>query len=143
MKTITTIRNCPPVFRLICPLKWGELTVTDEPNVRHCGQCDRSVYFCDNDDDTIRHATAGHCIAREMPDDSEIRKVYVGQSVGLPPETPRQTEARRLKNHEDAVNDAIENAPHSSRSCPRCHYPARNWRKVCRVCRFEFGRVMD
>ncbi len=141
MRTTTTIRNCLPVFRLVCPQRWEDLTPTNEPGVRHCVQCDQRVYRCATDAETIAHARAGHCIAREMPDASEMRAVYVGRPVGVPPETPPQAEARRRTLRERGVDDAIRNARISSRSCPLCDYPAPDWRVSCRVCGFEFGRV--
>ena len=118
-------RNCLPVFRFVCPRRWEGLTPTDEPTVRHCGQCDRQVYFCSTDAETIAHARVGNCIAREMPDAAELPRVYVGQPVGLPPVTPQQEEARRFMLRERGVDDAIKNARRSSRYCPRCGYPAQ------------------
>lgn len=142
VRTARTIRNCLPVFRVVCPQRWESLAPTDELGVRHCGQCDQQVHFCTTDAETVAHAQAGHCIAREMPDSSEMRAVYVGQPVGLPPETPQQAEARRLMLRERGVDDAIKNARSSSRCCPQCQYPAPDWRVSCRVCGFEFGRVL-
>jgi hypothetical protein len=99
------------------------------------------VYLCSSDEETVGHAQAGHCIAREMPDSSELPHVYVGQPVGLPPATPQQEEANRLMLRERGVDDAIKNARSSTRSCPRCQYPAPDWRATCRVCGFEMGRA--
>jgi len=141
VRTTRTIRNCLPVFGLVCPQRWESLAPTDEPGVRHCGQCDKEVYFCTTDAETVSHAQAGHCIAREMPDLSEMRAVYVGQPVGVPPETSQQAEARKLMLRERGVDDAIKNAS-CSRCCPECQYPAPDWRVSCRVCSFEFGRVL-
>jgi len=129
------------VFGLVCPQRWESLAPTDEPGVRHCGQCDKEVYFCTTDAETVSHAQAGHCIAREMPDLSEMRAVYVGQPVGVPPETSQQAEARKLMLRERGVDDAIKNAS-CSRCCPECQYPAPDWRVSCRVCSFEFGHVL-
>ena len=142
MQTTRTIRNCLPVFRLVCPQRWEGLTPTDQPAVRHCGHCDRQAYLCSTDADTIAHAHAGHCIAREMPDASELPHVYVGQPVGQPQITPQQEEARRAMLRERGVDDAIKNAQRSSRCCPRCRFPAPDWRVACRVCGFEIGRAV-
>jgi hypothetical protein len=140
--TTRTIRNCPTVFRLVCPQRWEALTPTEEPGVRHCGRCDQRVYICSSDEEAVTHARAGHCIAREMPDASELPRVYVGQPVGLPPVTSQQEEARRVMLRERGVDDAIKNARRSSRCCPRCKYPAPDWRVECRVCGFEMGRAV-
>lgn len=141
MRTTKTVRNCLPVFRMVCPQQWDALTPTGEPGVRHCGGCDRRVYLCETDAETQAHARAGHCIARELPDASEVRAVYLGLARELPPETPEQAEAGRRRLRERGIDDAIKNAGRSSRSCPECQYPAPDWRVSCRVCGFEFGRV--
>ena len=146
MRTSRTIRNCLPVFRVVCPLQWEALAPTDDPCVRHCGQCDRRVYYCTTDAETVAHAEAGHCIAREVPDASEVPAVYIGEPNGRPsrspPWTPQQSEAARLRVRERGIDDAIRNAPISTRCCPSCQYPAPDWRVSCRVCGFEFGRVV-
>lgn len=38
--------NCE--FEYECPLDWFNLDTTDDPNVRHCGECKKSVTFCEN-----------------------------------------------------------------------------------------------
>lgn len=139
---MTTIRNCLPMLRLVCPQRWEALAPTEEAQVRHCDQCDRRVHLCSTDEETIAHARAGHCIAREMPDASELPHVYVGQPVGVPPVTPQQEEALRVRLRERGVDDAIRNARRSSRCCPRCSYPAPDWRVDCRVCGFKIGRAV-
>lgn len=141
MQTARTIRNCLPVFRAVCPQQWDALAPTEDPGIRHCGGCDQRVYFCETDAETQAHARAGHCIAREMPDSSEVRAVYLGLARELPPETPEQAEAGRRRHRERGIDDAIKNTGRSSRSCPGCHYPAPDWRVACRVCGYEFGRV--
>lgn len=142
MQTTPMIRNCLPVFRLVCPQRWEALAPTEEPGVRHCDRCDQRVYLCSSDEETIAHARAGHCIAREMPNASELPRVYVGRPVSVAPVTPEQAEALRVMRRERGVDDAIRNARRSSRCCPRCQYPAPAWRVECRVCGFEMGRAV-
>ena len=141
METTRTIRNCLPQFRFTCPKRWDELTPTGDAAIRHCDQCDRAVYFCTTDEETIAHARAGDCIAREMPVD--VGRVVIGRPAEVQPPTPEQLEARRVKIRERGVDDAIHNAATATRSCPRCQYPAPDWRLSCRVCGFEFGRVPE
>lgn len=143
MKMVTTVRNCLPVFRLVCPQRWERLAPTDDPAVRHCSQCDRPVHYCESDAETVARAQAGDCIAREMPDLSELRRVYVGRPREVPTETPVQAEARQLMLRERGIDDSIKNAASSTRSCPRCSYTAPDWRVACRVCGFEFGRILQ
>lgn len=33
-------------FAYECPLDWFKLSPTDDPSVRHCGTCNKPVYFC-------------------------------------------------------------------------------------------------
>ena len=141
MKTNRTIRNCPiPVFRRVCPQQWEALTQTDQPNVRYCEQCNQNVFLVSTDEETLSHARAGHCIAREIPDASELPAIYVGQPKSSPPHTVEQEEALRLTHRERGIDDSLKNLD-SPRFCPRCHYPAPNWRMSCRVCGLEIGRV--
>ena len=151
MKTRRTIRNCPlPVvrralrdFQRVCPQQWEALTPTDQPSVRHCGQCDHDVYLCSNDEETLSHARAGHCVAREIPDESELPRVYVvGRPKHVPPGTPEQEEALRLTQREHGIDNALRNLS-APRSCPRCHYPAPSWRTNCRVCGFAVGVLRE
>lgn len=141
MKTIRTVRNCLPVFKVVCPQRWEELAPTEAQGVRHCGQCDRDVYFCSTDRETIEHARSGHCIAREMPDNSELPSIYVGQPHEAPTITAQQEEASLLERRERGVDDSIKNALLSTRCCPRCLYPAPDWRVECRVCGYAIERV--
>jgi hypothetical protein len=126
-----------------CPRRWEELTPSDEPTVKHCSACDQLVFFCVTDEETIAHAKAGHCIARELPDESELPHTYLGQPQEVPPVTEQQDRAERLMLRERGIDDSIKNAQSSSRCCPRCQYPAPNWRKTCRICGFEMGRVLN
>ena len=68
METNLTIRNCAASFRFQCPKLWEKLSPTESPTVRHCSCCDRDVHYCTTDEQTIEHAKAGHCIAREIPE---------------------------------------------------------------------------
>lgn len=144
MNTKRTIRNCLPVFQVVCPKLWDELTDSDDPSARHCNQCDRQVFLCTTDDETIAHARAGDCIAREMPDISGMRSIFLGKPVrpeAAIPETPEQREVGRMRQREWGVDDSIKNAERSARTCSKCHYPAPDWRLTCRVCGFEMGRA--
>ena len=141
MKTKRTIRNCPlPVFRRVCPREWEQLTPTEDASVRHCGQCNQNVYLCRTDHETLSHARAGHCIARVIPDESELPVMYLGRPKHVPPTTPEQEEALRQTQRERGIDDALKNL-NAPRACPRCHYPLQSWRTSCRVCGLEVGRL--
>jgi hypothetical protein len=136
-----TVRNCPVDLRLKCPRLWDELAATDRPEVRHCDRRESDAFFCRTDEETIAHARAGHCIAREVPDGSELPAIFVGQPAEVPKRTLLQEEAGRWYARESAIDDPIRNAVKSARSCPRCSYPAPAWRTTCRICGFTMGRV--
>jgi hypothetical protein len=139
MKTKTTVRNCKSSFRFQCPQAWDELAPTASPEIRHCGVCDCDVFFCTTDDETIDHARAGHCIARELPDERELPHVYIGQPQGVPLPLPEHEVAQTWFDRERAIDDSVKNAD-AERSCPKCNYPAPPWRETCRVCGYQMGR---
>ena len=141
MKPKVTIRNCESTFRFQCPKLWNELTQTASADVRHCALCDCDVFFCTTDEETIEHAKAGHCIARELPDEQQLPRVYVGKPKNVPIPTREQVEAAKLFVRERAIYDSIKHAD-TDRSCPKCNYPAPRWRVTCRVCGFEMGRQL-
>jgi hypothetical protein len=142
LKTELTIRNCSTVFRLQCPRLWNELTETAVAEIRHCEVCQQDVYFCFTDSETIEHAKAGHCIAREMPDRTELPRVFVGRPKYPIETTPSQQAASETAQRERGIDDAIRNARDANRCCSECGYPAPDWRVKCRICGFEFGRNM-
>lgn len=143
MKTRLTVRNCPIEFRFKCSKLWDELGTTDRPEVRHCDSCDHDVFFCSTDEETIAHAKAGHCIARETPVRDEQTTVVLGFAAEMPKLTPQQEEAACWSAREGGINDSIRNAARSTRACPECSYPAPDWRVTCRVCGFAMGRVRN
>jgi hypothetical protein len=94
VKTKLTVRNCPVDFRFQCSKLWDDLAVTTDAAIRHCEQCGSDVFFRTTDEETIAHARAGHCIAREVPDQSEFPRVVVIGQPSRPAEyTPEQQKA--------------------------------------------------
>jgi hypothetical protein len=142
MKTKLTIRNCETTFRFQCPKIWSELNPTPSAQVRHCTVCDCDVFFCNSDEETIVHAKAGHCIARELPDEKELPLVYLGRPKNPQVPTPEQKRARDWSMRERGIDDSIQNAD-ADRSCPKCNYPAPRWRETCRVRGFKMGRALS
>ena len=67
------------VFHYQCPRRWENLVPTGNPDVRHCGQCDRDVYFCDDKESFMAHVGAGHCIATLLTDGQGPGQVIVGE----------------------------------------------------------------
>lgn len=135
METDSTIRNCEVKFRRQCPLRWQNLQASGEPNVKRCGVCQKQVFFCTSDEETLMHAEQGHCIARQVPTSSSLPSIFVGEPEVLPIPTPEQEEAMRAHLHEAAVSDALSNIQHTSRRCAHCGFPFPHWWKRCRVCK--------
>ena len=143
MNTSRTIRNCTISFKFECPKRWEELSITSVEKTRFCNMCKSDVFFCETDEETIAHAKAGNCIARVQPDGNALPALTMGRpSVHAIP-TAVQLEALAWAARERAIDDSIANATSSERSCTSCGYPAPNWRKTCRVCGLEMGRVAD
>jgi hypothetical protein len=66
------IWNCNVRFRFQCPQKWAALTPTDDPNQRHCMECDRMVYRCSNEHEARWLGRQGKCVALITTDDMEF-----------------------------------------------------------------------
>jgi hypothetical protein len=142
MRTERTIRNCVVRMKLACPKTWEALRPTGEPNVRHCTHCDQDVYYCATDAETIAHARAGRCIAREMPHRSARPPVIIGRAAATIEPTAEQEAARRFARREHGIDTLLRGRIEGcSRDCPECGYPVPGFRQSCYVCGFAVGRV--
>ncbi len=47
------IRNCAVTFRRVCPRTWESLRSTEEASIRFCASCQREVFLCMVDDETV------------------------------------------------------------------------------------------
>ena len=56
-----TLRNCVLQYR--CPNNWDDLTETVDQDIRFCGECQKEVHFCDDDDELIQNIHLNRCIA--------------------------------------------------------------------------------
>lgn len=132
--TQRTVRRCGEVIRweYRCPRTWDALTATEDPTVRHCGQCSREVHFCADDASTIEHARAGHCIAREEPSAGELPAAVLGM-VDVR-HTPSEQVALDQHIRERGITDALRVIDTATRTCPRCSYPIPSFRDRCYVC---------
>lgn len=143
MRTERTIRNCSVSVKVPCPKTWEGLAPTSDPKVRHCGECGQEVYFCVTDAETLEHAQAGHCIAREEPHRSELPQMIIGRPIIRVEPTARQLRALELRRREHGITRLVRNGrlQGARRNCPECHYPVPDFRKSCYVCGFEVGRA--
>lgn len=140
MKTLKVIARCTILSRPRCPRSWDALAETGVPDVRRCGACGDDVHLVRTDEETIRHAELGHCIAREVPDPSElpVHQWVLGEPRITDPEpepTPRQREAEAWALRESGIASAIlPSSMLSGRRCPACGYPTPTFIDRCYVC---------
>jgi uncharacterized protein (TIGR02996 family) len=60
----TPIEGCDDVsFRFKCPKQWQALATTDDATVRHCGTCNKPVYFCTDLGEIRLRAYNRECVA--------------------------------------------------------------------------------
>ena len=58
------IRNC--MLRFSCPLKWESLELTNDANVRYCGECTRPVHYCHTPDELHKALSEDKCVALKI-----------------------------------------------------------------------------
>ena len=54
------IQDC---FEFQCPQRWENLEPTDQPGVKHCGECDRDVHKATNKAQLLKLGDEGKCAA--------------------------------------------------------------------------------
>ncbi len=50
-------------FKFACPKRWDALAPTETDGIRHCGSCERAVYFCASVEQARARGRLGQCIA--------------------------------------------------------------------------------
>jgi hypothetical protein len=132
-----TVRHCVIELRA-CPQDWNELASTDEPDVRHCASCERDVFFCASDRETLERAGRGDCVARFEPDPNDLPKLQL--VVGRPEVSEQpipseaQTAAAALARRESGIREALARLKYDCTPCSACAYPVPTFRKTCYVC---------
>ena len=66
------IENCEVRFRFKCPRQWKELTLTSDDKIRHCGVCEKSVYYCESPAELEECAREGRCAAVDIGPSMEL-----------------------------------------------------------------------
>lgn len=56
------IENCDEHFAFKCPLKWENLKLTANHQVRHCDACDKDVRYCNTVLEARGYASEGRCV---------------------------------------------------------------------------------
>lgn len=97
------VKDCPLTYR--CPLHWSELKgILSVKDVRYCTQCEKSVYFCKNDDEIKAHAEKGNCIAYVNPNEP------IMMGVALPARDPRGSDWELKKIAHDRLTEVFPDA---------------------------------
>ena len=66
---MTKIINNTCSLSFECPLAWVELEGKNK--IRHCNECSKDVFWCDNKSDFERHAAKSNCVAYLLSNNSE------------------------------------------------------------------------
>ena len=78
----TLIDDCE--FAVKCPKRWQKLQRTEQPDVRHCNQCERSVHLCNTPGELAAAQKMGLCVAIPVTmSDLIINARRRGHTVGL------------------------------------------------------------
>ena len=56
------VENCS-LFEFQCPKWWENLTATDDPAVRYCDGCEKTVHYSKTIEEAQDHAWSGRCVA--------------------------------------------------------------------------------
>mgnify|MGYP000264126200 CR=1 FL=1 len=63
------------MLKFHCPLKWDSLELTNDDDVRYCGECSRTVHYCHTTSELHNARSEDKCVALtivpELPDDEE------------------------------------------------------------------------
>jgi uncharacterized protein (TIGR02996 family) len=60
------VENCDAHFDFACPMEWGQLAATDDPDVRACNLCDELVYYSTTIATARKHAAMNRCVAVDI-----------------------------------------------------------------------------
>jgi hypothetical protein len=74
-------------FSFKCPKTWNRLSLTSDPQVRHCPECDQGVHLALTEDDFRRYADEGLCIAVPVAVCEPTTEEGVQYFVGMPDAT--------------------------------------------------------
>ena len=53
-------KNC--VMSFLCYRQWSELAETQDPNIKHCNDCNKNVYLVDNVEDVVNAINYQKCM---------------------------------------------------------------------------------
>lgn len=80
------LENCPAEFHFRCPKQWDQLAPTEQGSgVRHCGECNKEVYYCESLGTARIHAWLGRCVAVDARVDRSDGDLRLADSYTGPP----------------------------------------------------------
>lgn len=83
------VENCDAHFDFACPMEWGQLGATADPNVRACNLCEEPVYYCTSIAEARRHAFQKRCVAIDIIVERSPNDLVRMQTRGRMVITPR------------------------------------------------------
>jgi uncharacterized protein (TIGR02996 family) len=103
------VENCFVKLAFVCSKRWEEMGPTADERVRSCPDCHKTVHFCDDLAEAVKHARAGHCVAvsaAEARSEDDLQRRLLPPTPTLaglpmplpvaPPAAPRRSWWRRL-----------------------------------------------
>ncbi|HSR95590.1 MAG TPA: FHA domain-containing protein [Kofleriaceae bacterium] len=60
------VEGCRVAFEIPCKMDWGQLEPTDQPDVRHCNTCRKTVRYCTSEQDALDLADQGQCVVVDV-----------------------------------------------------------------------------
>ncbi|HEU4735222.1 MAG TPA: TIGR02996 domain-containing protein [Kofleriaceae bacterium] len=61
-----SVERCGLAFDFQCPMEWSMLHATGRDGVRHCGACNKDVYYALSVGEARAHARRGRCVALDI-----------------------------------------------------------------------------
>jgi uncharacterized protein (TIGR02996 family) len=108
------LEECRLRFEFECPMKWENLSPTDDPTVRNCESCKRKVHYCDTIEEARERAWRDECVAVSLALVRRPRDLSRPMLAGAIALTPEQTERLGRANRVQEIN--AQSDPPSARS---------------------------
>ncbi|MBF0266561.1 MAG: hypothetical protein HQL46_14950 [Gammaproteobacteria bacterium] len=71
------IQNCQ--FKFKCTQTWDSLSETDEPQIKHCHDCNRDVHYCRDENELDIAIKKNWCVAIDALDSDKNASKLLGE----------------------------------------------------------------